>query len=108
MLGSSFRQVRFEAMENNRKSASELTALRDARRRVRPAFMSTRYGQPTYARLQDTAPLEVRQGSGDEGEQGAFHDLYEPQRLAHLRQRLDEFTPASVDASVLFGDQETP
>ena len=83
-------------------------ALRDARRRVRPAFMSTRYGQPTYARLQDTAPLEVRQGSGDEGEQGAFHDLYEPQRLAHLRQRLDEFTPASVDASVLFGDQETP
>ena len=29
MLGSSFRQVRFEAMENNRKSASELTALRE-------------------------------------------------------------------------------
>ncbi len=29
MLGSSFRQVRFEAMDNNRKSAAELMALRE-------------------------------------------------------------------------------
>ena len=83
-------------------------ALEEARRRVRPTFLSTRYGQPLYARLRDDAPPEVQQGAQDEGEQGAFHDLFEPQRLRHLQLRLDEFTPASIDASVLFSDQEAP
>jgi hypothetical protein len=33
---------------------------------------------------------------------GVFHDLYQPQRTANLRQRLDEYTPAEVDAGIVF------
>jgi hypothetical protein len=33
---------------------------------------------------------------------GAFHDLYQPQREANLRARLDEYTPAGVNAGIIF------
>ena len=33
---------------------------------------------------------------------GVFHDLFEPQREANLRARLDEFTPAGAEAAVIF------
>lgn len=88
--------------------AARDAALLAARRRVRPVFVSTRYGHPDYARLPQSAPPEVRRGAQDEGEQGAFHDLHTEQRLAHLRTRLDEYTPASIDATVLPGDEEVP
>jgi hypothetical protein len=32
---------------------------------------------------------------------GAFHDLFQPQREASLRARLEEFTPAGSDAGVI-------
>jgi hypothetical protein len=33
---------------------------------------------------------------------GVFHDLFQPQREANLRARLDEFTPAGMDAGIIF------
>jgi hypothetical protein len=33
---------------------------------------------------------------------GTYHDLYEPQRLSMLTDRLEEFVPASCDAAVVF------
>jgi hypothetical protein len=33
---------------------------------------------------------------------GVFHDLFQPQRAANLRVRLDEFTPAGMDAGIIF------
>ena len=39
---------------------------------------------------------------------GVFHDLYESQREANLRARLEEFTPAGVDAGLIFADEEAP
>ena len=39
-------------------------------------------------------------GADDEAEMGAFHDLYQPQRIANLRARLDEYTPAGIDAGI--------
>ena len=79
-----------------------------ARQRVRPWFRSERYGSPFYARLADGGAEEIRRGADDESEMGVFHDLFEPQRAANLRVRLDEYTPAGVDAGLIFADQEAP
>lgn len=71
------------------------------RERVRPRFNSVRYGAPTYAQLADWCPPEILRGADDESEMGAFHDLFQPQREASLRARLEEFTPAGSDAGVI-------
>jgi hypothetical protein len=79
-------------------------ALSGERLRVRPQFDSTRYGQATYARLARACALEIRAGADDESEMGAFHDLFEPRRLANLRARLEEYTPARADAGIILAD----
>ncbi|HEX7956817.1 MAG TPA: hypothetical protein VF508_07745 [Pyrinomonadaceae bacterium] len=70
--------------------------------RVRPHFSSVRYGTPAYCQLAETCPAEIRRGADDESEMGVYHDLFQPQREANLRARLDEFTPAGVDAGSIF------
>jgi hypothetical protein len=72
--------------------------------RVHPRFNSTRYGTPTYCQLRGDCAAEIRRGADDESEMGAFHDLFQPQREANLRVRLDEYTPAGMDAGILFVD----
>jgi len=70
--------------------------------RVRPQFNSTRYGTPTYCQLADTCAEEIRHGAEDESEMGTFHDLYQPQREANLRARLAEYSPAGMDAGIIY------
>ena len=70
--------------------------------RVKPRFNSTRYGAPDYCQLADDCAEEIKRGADDESEMGVFHDLYQPQRLANLRARLDEYTPAGMDAAIIF------
>jgi hypothetical protein len=70
--------------------------------RVQPQFMSVRYGTADYARLEDDCAQEIRQGADDQSEMGVYHDLYEPQRAALLRRRMGEFTPAEMDAGLIF------
>jgi hypothetical protein len=89
-------------------AAGRAAAQAAARERVRPRFRSTRYGSPVYARLADGCAVEIRRGADDESEMGVFHDLFEPQRAANLSARLDEYTPAGVDAGLIFADQEAP
>jgi len=72
------------------------------RLRVRPRFESTRYGTPTYAQLATTCAEEIKRGADDESEMGVFHDLYQPQRAANLRARLDEYSPAGMDAGIIY------
>lgn len=72
--------------------------------RVRPRFTSTRYGHAAYCQLACDCADEIKRGADDESEMGAFHDLYQPQREANLRVRLDEFTPAGIEAGVLFAN----
>jgi hypothetical protein len=71
-------------------------------RRVRPQISCNRYGYPDYARLALTCAEEIAQGADDRSEMGAYHDLYNPQRLANLRRRLDEYTPAGMESGVIF------
>lgn len=73
-----------------------------ARDRVRPAFESIRYGTPVYGQLAEVCAQEITRGADDESELGAFHDLYQPQRAANLRVRLDEYTPAGMDAGIFY------
>ncbi|MGN6810836.1 MAG: hypothetical protein ACTHMP_08170 [Thermomicrobiales bacterium] len=72
------------------------------RRRVRPQFNSTRYGTPAYGQLAAWCAPEIARGADDEAELGVFHDLFQPQRAANLRARLDEYTPAGMDAGIVF------
>lgn len=69
--------------------------------RVIPSFTARRYGSPAYAQLSVHCAGEIFEGADDGAEMGVFHNLFQPQRLANLRARLDEFTPAGMDAGVL-------
>jgi hypothetical protein len=84
--------------------ADRTRALEAERLRVLPQFDSTRYGHPTYARLSRACAEEISRGADDESEMGAFHDLYQPQRLISLRARLEEYTPARTDVDVVLAD----
>ena len=76
-------------------------ALAPERLRVRPQFNSTRYGTPTYCQLAHTCAEEIKRGADDESEMGVFHDLFQPQRKANLRVRLDEYVPAGADVDII-------
>lgn len=80
--------------EKNRKLETE-------RLRVRPIFNSIRYGAPTYCQLSNWCADEIKTGADDESEMGVFHDLYEPQRMANLKVRLEEYTPAGMDVGII-------
>jgi hypothetical protein len=72
------------------------------RDRVRPVLESLRYGNAAYGRLAEACAEEIVRGADDESELGVFHDLYQPQRVANLRARLDEYTPAGMDAGIFY------
>ena len=72
------------------------------RLRVEPEFNSTRYGTAAYCQLAAACAPEIKRGAEDESEMGVFHDLYQPQRYANLKARLDEYTPAGMDAGIIF------
>lgn len=84
-------------------TADEKSTLKDREtQRVRPRFTSTRYGTPAYGQLAGDCAEEIGHGADDESEMGAFHDVFQPQRTANLRARLDEYTPAGMAAGILF------
>lgn len=70
--------------------------------RVRPQFSSERYGTPSYAQLAQTCADEIARGADDEAEMGVYHDLFQPQRAANLRARLNEYTPAGMNVGIIF------
>ncbi len=82
--------------------AEKEATLRRERNRVRPRFNSVRYGTPTYCQLAETCAEEIKRGGDDESEMGVFHALFQPQREANLRARLDEYTPAGTEAGIIF------
>ena len=72
--------------------------------RVRPQFKSTRYSTPTYCQLANTCAEEIKRGADDESEMGVFHHLYQPQREANLRARLDEYTPSGMETGIIYAN----
>jgi hypothetical protein len=82
--------------------------IREARRLaasfVRPQFWSTHFGDPGYARLARPVIPEIWRGADDESEMGVFHDLFQPQREANLRARLEEYTPAGMNCGIIWAE----
>jgi len=98
-------KLRAEAVAKNEPAPpqAELDAAKARERlRVKPQFNSKRYGAPTYCQLADTCAEEIKRGADDESEMGVFHDLFQPQREANLLARLEEFTPAGMDAGIIY------
>jgi hypothetical protein len=97
-LGETARQMHLpEPSEDEIAAAQQREQLR-----VRPQSNSMRYGTPTYCQLADTCAEEIKRGADDESEMGMFHDLYQPQREANLHARLDEYTPADMEAGIIY------
>jgi hypothetical protein len=67
---------------------------------VRPQFTSLRFGDPAYGQLSRRSSETIRSGADDGAEIGAFHDLFQPQREAHLRARLTEYLRFGLEAGV--------
>ncbi|WP_338846068.1 hypothetical protein V8J88_20255 [Massilia sp. W12] len=84
---------------------TDLSAAQQAQRRhsrlleLTPQFVSRRYGRPGYAQLRSAA--EIAAGAESGAEMGVFHNLYQPQRRAHLQARLDEYTAAGMQAAII-------
>ena len=92
-----------EATAKDHLLPEELDSLLAAeRRRVQPELLSERFGSPDFCRLADGNAPEILTGAEDESEMGVFHDLFEPQREANLRARLEEYTPAGMSAVIIF------
>jgi hypothetical protein len=70
--------------------------------RLHPLFTSLRYGDAGYCQLSTRCAVEIRQGADDEAEMGAFHHLYQPQREANLRTRLDEYLRFGLEAGIFY------
>ncbi len=70
--------------------------------RVKPQFTSLRYGDPAYAQLTTSTPLEIRSGAEDGSEMGAFNQLKQPQREANLRIGLEEYMRLGLDTGTFF------
>ena len=70
--------------------------------RVRPLFTSLRYGEAGYCQLSRECAVEIRTGADDEAEMGAFHNLFQPQREANLRARLEEYLRFGLEAGIFY------
>lgn len=66
-----------------------------------PVFTSERYGTPGYAQLHRRCAGEITCGAEDGSELGAFHDLFQPQRMDNLTRRLAEYSPVGTDTAVI-------
>ncbi|MBK9014731.1 MAG: hypothetical protein IPM82_11985 [Saprospiraceae bacterium] len=104
----------------NQQTAAE-TAIKDAKekeatdaqieaaqaRAVAEATASTalilllNYGDAGYCQLHQHCAPEITNGADDESEMGAFHHLFQPQRIINLRTRLDEYLRFGLEAGIL-------
>ena len=74
----------------------------DVQSRVVPSFSTTRYGQPAFAQLLLSSPVEIRTGAEDGSEMGAFCHLKQPQRESNLKIRLQEYLPFGLELAVVY------
>lgn len=70
------------------------------RQRVRPVFVSRRFGDPGFGQLDWSCPAEIACGAADGAEIGAFNHVKQAQRLENIRHRLSEYLPAGITGGV--------
>jgi hypothetical protein len=77
-------------------------ATQRARLAMQPVLTSRRYGQPAYEQLGRACPSGIAEGAEDGSAMGMTCHLKEPQRLANLRRRLDEYLPLGLEPGFIF------
>ncbi len=96
---------KIEAAEKVNPGLTELekeNITRGVEARVSPIFSSEQYGKPDYGQLHRACPGEIRMGSEDESEMGAFRKLYLPQKETNLKIRLDEYLRFGLEAGIFY------
>ncbi|MCH7575323.1 MAG: hypothetical protein IIA59_09385 [Candidatus Marinimicrobia bacterium] len=71
-------------------------------KKIRPSFISQRYGRSGYGRLSRDCPMEIRAGGDNGSEMGAFNYLLITQRESNLRTSLDEYMRFGLEAGIQF------
>ncbi|WP_247828948.1 hypothetical protein [Arthrobacter antioxidans] len=71
-------------------------------KRLTPLFTSRRYGQPGYAQLAAGTAAEILAGGQNRAEMGVFNELFQPQREANLRTRLEEYLPFGLEPGFIY------
>jgi hypothetical protein len=100
-------QIAAEIERRERDQGSPLSAIASERIRAHvaarlvPSFTSTSCAHPAYLQLRDSCSLQIRTGASDESEMGVYHLLFQPQRAANLRERLDEYVRFGLEAVLL-------
>jgi hypothetical protein len=74
----------------------------DVQSRLVPSFTTTRYGQPAFAQLLLSCPVEIRTGAEDGSEMGVFCHLKQPQRESNLKIRLQEYLPFGLEPAISY------
>ena len=69
---------------------------------LQPGFTALSASAPAYCQLREAAPREIREGASDESEMGAYHQLFQPQRAANLRIRLEEYLRFGLEAGTFY------
>jgi hypothetical protein len=82
--------------------ASQQLIGQDVQSRLVPSFTTTRYGQPAFAQLRLSCPVEIRTGAEDGSEMGTFCHLKQPQRESNLKIRLKEYLPFGLEPAVVY------
>jgi len=70
--------------------------------RVMPRWSSLDWGEPGYGQLAPGVPCEIARGADDENEMGVFRSVQQAQRVAALRDALDEYLRFGLEAGVFF------
>jgi hypothetical protein len=73
---------------------------------LRPFFTSERYRDPGYAQLHKDIAPKIFEGGEDSSEMGAFHSLYQSQRIKNLESSLEEYLRFGLEAGLLMVDTE--
>jgi hypothetical protein len=66
--------------------------------RLVPTFTSIHYGDPGYAQLETSGPVQIATGAANGSEMGVFSQLKQPQRTQNLQTRLTEYLPVNLEA----------
>ncbi|MEM9904083.1 MAG: hypothetical protein AAF921_03555 [Cyanobacteria bacterium P01_D01_bin.44] len=85
-------QAKGEALSSEEKHAILL--------RIQPRLTDRTYAQPGYGQLSDQCPIEIATGAENGSEMGAFQHLLQPQRMANLRNGLEEYLRAGMEAGI--------
>lgn len=81
-------------------SAAKALARSSTLARVRPQFTSLEHGEAGYCQLHRHCAQQIAKGADNESEMGAFHHLFQPQRVANLRIRLEEYLRFGLEAGI--------